>query len=1165
MCVLAQIIIGRISYIMRKTRRLKKAATVAAVVAMTATMMPVGVLTNGFGVNKIAYADEQGVAQSKVLDTIWNESEVGEHEGKGSYAYDSASKTVTLTGAGTKFDKDAGKDNLYYAYFNAKGNITITAKMTVTGSTGMAGLLVRNASDEATSGSAALYADISKSQVRYGYHLDGGKGGASNVNSAVTTSSQDIYVKLEIAGDKATYHVASQPDFSDEKTKVQTITGLDAKTVGFFATEGVTATFSDVKVSSEYTQDDVAVKKTIFDSEVGELKTSNTTSKDYNDAGDMSYTETPDGNVLSVVADRGTIKKGNIRQDERINYMLFPSTTEDMTIKADITIKSINSGTDKQGIAVGQFAADATGKRACDTIHFHKGLKIQHTYSTTPGAGGTGSLANAYTVGSTYSLTYTKKENKAYLTVVDASGNVVSSTVGSTVDLTSGTYYEGLQSGKEVQYGLAFSGVEVDIANVTLLNSADEVVYDMNDYYIATGVAPVIANAASLVSEDRNSINLTWDIATEGSGNVKYIIYVSKDGSEYTKAAESKINSFSYTGMTGDGKYTFKIVPVGGDTQGTAIESAEVSYQKPLAQSTITANGSASKISVNWTAVDGATSYDLYRTLGSNGSAELITTTAGLTYEDTNVKTEEPYCYYVVAKNDNNESNPSVKVQTLASDGHVGEYVVENEAAKLTVTDKSNDTIASDSASITMKSDRAGSVKLVLNGKEVSTQSVKADEEFKLELSGLVQARNDVEVLFTDENNQTTRKTFNFVSKPKYDIVVDAAFAGNDGDVVDGHATYKTVQAAVNSVPADNAESKVIFIKNGEYNERVTVEVPNVSLLGEDAEKTHIYYSAAISEGTATDMWTRNAMYVGSDADGFTAENLTVENSFAYTNGSDQQADALCIVADKTACVNVRLVGYQDTLLTDSRVKGADGNYEVTRQYFSKCYITGNVDFIYGSGSSYFDDCDIVARYTPYKSDGCYTAPRTYASTDYGMVFNECRFTAEEGVGDGQYRLSRPWGADASTTFINCYIGRAVQSVGYGDMSGNLYKDARFAEYGSYGPGYYVNNDRPLLTSDEAKLFAEEKVMEDYDAEAVVKALYKADDSSTPDNPKPEDPKPADPTPGTPSDDKPADNTQVKDDNKAPRTGDKAPLAALASLLGLSGLGLFASTKKKRV
>ena len=54
--------------------------------------------------------------------------------------------------------------------------------------------------------------------------------------------------------------------------------------------------------------------------------------------------------------------------------------------------------------------------------------------------------------------------------------------------------------------------------------------------------------------------------------------------------------------------------------------------------------------------------------------------------------------------------------------------------------------------------------------------------------------------------------------------------------------------------------------------------VPNVSLLGEDAQKTHIYYSAAVAEKTATGMWDRNAMYVDSKADGFTAENLTIEN-----------------------------------------------------------------------------------------------------------------------------------------------------------------------------------------------------------------------------------------------------------------------------------------------
>lgn len=157
-------------------------------------------------------------------------------------------------------------------------------------------------------------------------------------------------------------------------------------------------------------------------------------------------------------------------------------------------------------------------------------------------------------------------------------------------------------------------------------------------------------------------------------------------------------------------------------------------------------------------------------------------------------------------------------------------------------------------------------------------------------------------------------------------------------------------------------------------------------------------------------MWNRNAMYVDTAATGFTAENLTVENSYDYTNGSDQQADALCIVADQTACINVRLIGYQDTLLTDTRTKDENGNYAVTRQYFNKCYITGNVDFIYGAGTSVFEDCDIVARYTEYKSDGCYTAGRTYASTPYGYVFNNCRFLAEEGVADGAYRMARPWG-----------------------------------------------------------------------------------------------------------------------------------------------------------
>ena len=76
-------------------------------------------------------------------------------------------------------------------------------------------------------------------------------------------------------------------------------------------------------------------------------------------------------------------------------------------------------------------------------------------------------------------------------------------------------------------------------------------------------------------------------------------------------------------------------------------------------------------------------------------------------------------------------------------------------------------------------------------------------------------------------------------------------------------------------------------------------------------------------------------------------------------------------------------------------------------------------------------------------------------------------------------------------------------------------------------------------------------------------------ENPTPENPTPENPTPENPTPEAPSTDEPATETpagtEIKDGDKSAQTGDKSPIAALVSLLGLSGLGIFVSTKKKRV
>ena len=215
-------------FIMIKNRRTSGLLSMALATCLVVSAVPVQTVDSilGSAAGRVTAYAEETAQSTKPLTTLWKTQEVGTHEGTGTYAYDAAAKTVTVNGAGTKFDKSAGSDDLFYAYFEGKGDLTITAKMTVNnnGNAGYAGLLIRNTADEAGSASAALYADFangSKNQIRYGYHKEAAGGGASQVNTAVTTASSDIYIKLEVSGEKAIYHVASTADFSDEKVKTQ--------------------------------------------------------------------------------------------------------------------------------------------------------------------------------------------------------------------------------------------------------------------------------------------------------------------------------------------------------------------------------------------------------------------------------------------------------------------------------------------------------------------------------------------------------------------------------------------------------------------------------------------------------------------------------------------------------------------------------------------------------------------------------------------------------------------------------------------------------------------------------------------------------------------------------------------------------------------------------
>ena len=87
--------------------------------------------------------------------------------------------------------------------------------------------------------------------------------------------------------------------------------------------------------------------------------------------------------------------------------------------------------------------------------------------------------------------------------------------------------------------------------------------------------------------------------------------------------------------------------------------------------------------------------------------------------------------------------------------------------------------------------------------------------------------------------------------------------------------------------------------------------------------------------------------------DNFSAENLTFENAV----GPVGQAVAVIVRSDKAKFKNCRFLGFQDTHYTHK---------PGSKQYYKDCYIEGTVDFIFGSLTAYFEDCEIFCKQNRY-------------------------------------------------------------------------------------------------------------------------------------------------------------------------------------------------------
>lgn len=340
---------------------------------------------------------------------------------------------------------------------------------------------------------------------------------------------------------------------------------------------------------------------------------------------------------------------------------------------------------------------------------------------------------------------------------------------------------------------------------------------------------------------------------------------------------------------------------------------------------------------------------------------------------------------------------------------------------------------------------KASNGTFVLNGKELTPNilsnvvtlpyaNLKYETQYTLEVSA------DAVIDYYDRANEAFTVTFTTRERPTveaslYDFVVAA----------DGTGDGTTIQSAFDAVPDNNASTFRIFVKNGTYNEYPTLAATkeHVSLIGQSLEGVIItgsHYSG-LTEGSIT-YGTSTCQTMEILADNFYCENMTISNTAGMNIG---QAVALKVYSDKAVFKNVRLTGYQDTHLTSNT--GSD------RQYYLNCDIRGTVDFIFGDGTCYFENCLL---YIEDRSGNCITAASTDVNNTFGYVFESCTI---DGVSsrNKDFYLGRPWKNAPRVVYLNTKMNMQPTDQGWTTMSAI---PALMAEYNSMD-----RNGNPVSTA----------------------------------------------------------------------------------------------------
>jgi pectinesterase len=326
---------------------------------------------------------------------------------------------------------------------------------------------------------------------------------------------------------------------------------------------------------------------------------------------------------------------------------------------------------------------------------------------------------------------------------------------------------------------------------------------------------------------------------------------------------------------------------------------------------------------------------------------------------------------------------------------------------------------------------------------------------------------------------------------------------------------FSTVQEAINAVPYE--EKAEIIIGEGVFREKLFCEKRDITFIGAGIDRTVIdfddYANEIMEDGSKRGTFRSYTAFFGGGR--VCVKNMTIKNSAGDGRVVGQ---AVAVYADADLCLfeNVELTGCQDTLfcaplpVSERQKNGFMGprlmtKRRLTKQYYKSCYITGDVDFIFGGADAVFDECEIICNDRMHdrrsssgervsqssneaasaSKSGDVTAKDSAASAgrldkdqidvterlingyitaacglkeNLGFVFRNCRISGASGCEDGSVFLGRPWREEARTVFINCEMDKSIAAERFSGWGG-ITKDEPLTFYGEYGTKITASGD----------------------------------------------------------------------------------------------------------